>query len=270
MKNAIVYSVHCVNEDFITSVRFRQLLYSVSRLRRFNKDIHVFVYLSDKNFFGSKDVCKNLNINFIYFEPEDYSGINFDYDNTKNASRLFHRWTNTFKTLKDFNLDNALYIDTDTVFYNDPEILFNIYGNTNSIYTKEDNCYDIMRNLGVDNNGLNAGQILFSKNLIYTEKDMFGFMKEYINSKLLDIKERVAPEVYNQTLWVIDQYALYEYYKSIGIKTNIYDIKHVMLHLEPWINDISELVLHHYLNRNYKIAVPAEFVKDHDFIERFL
>lgn len=95
-------------------------------------------------------------------------------------------------------------------------------------------------------------------------------MKNYIGTKLLEIKDTVSQEVYSQTLWVIDQYALYEYYKSINVDINRYDIKHVMLHLEPWINDKSELILHHYLNSNYKIALPAEIVYDDNFIERFL
>jgi hypothetical protein len=269
MKNAIVYSVNSVEEKFYYSSRFRQLLYSVSRLRRFNKDIDVYAYVSDKDFFSKIEKYKSLNIIFKYFEIPSYEVPNIDYSNSKNAEKLWHRWTNTFETLKNLNYDNVLYIDTDTVFYDDPEILFSLYGNTKSIYTREDNCYDIMKSLGVENNGLNAGQVLFSKNLIQTEKDMFKFMKEYIDTKLLKAKNQVSQEMYNQTLWVIDQYALYEYYKSIGVQINIYENKHVMLHLEPWINSTSELVLHHYLNGNYKVAVPAEF-RDDDISERFL
>ena len=269
MKNVIVYSINTLGEQFNNSDRLRQLVYSVSRLRRFNNDIDVCVYISDKNFSSHEYKYKKLNITFKYFDLAKYKINNLDYNNSKNAEKLWHRWTNTFDALKSSEYDNALYIDTDTIFYNDPEKLFSIYGNTNSIYTKEDNCYDIMKTLGVENNGLNAGQILFSKFLLNTEKDMFLFMEKYIDSKLLKIKDQVSKESYNQTLWVIDQYALYEYYKSIGVQTKIYDTKHVMLHLEPWVNDVSELVLHHYLNRNYKIAVPSEFVYD-DISERFL
>jgi hypothetical protein len=269
MKNAIVYSINSGEEKFEDSSRFRQLIYSVSRLRRFNKNIDVYAYISDKNFFSSIEKYKSLNIIFKYFKIPSYNVPNIDYDNSKNAERLWHRWTNTFETLRSLGYDNVLYVDTDTIFYNDPEILFSIYGNTESIYTREDNCYDIMESLNVENNGLNAGQVLFSKNLIHTEKNMFKFMKEYINLKLIDAKNQVSEEMYSQTLWVIDQYALYEYYKSIGIQTRFYNKKHVMLHLEPWINPTSELVLHHYLNGNYKVAVPAEFADD-DISERFL
>jgi hypothetical protein len=269
MKNAIIYSVHSVEEKFEESSRFRQLLYSVSRLRRFNKDIDVYAYVSDKYFFENTSKYKSLNIIFKYFETPNYEVPNIDYKNSNNAERLWHRWTNAFETLKTLDYDNVLYIDTDTIFYNDPEVLFSTYGNTDYLHTREDNCYEIMKILGVDNNGINAGQILFSKNLKYTEKDMFGFMKQYIDYKLVEVKNRVSEEVYNQILWVIDQYAIYEYYKSIGTRINMYDKKHVMLHLEPWINPTSELVLHHYLNGNYKVAVPAEF-RDDDISERFL
>ena len=51
MKNAIVYSINTLEEKFENSIRFRQLLYSVSRLRRFNKNIGVYAYVSDKDFF---------------------------------------------------------------------------------------------------------------------------------------------------------------------------------------------------------------------------
>jgi len=269
MKNAIVYSINTVGEKFENSVRFRQLLYSVSRLRRFNKNIDVYVYVSDKDFFYNTEKYKNLNIIFKYFETPIYNISNTNYRKSENAEKLWHRWSNTFEVLKSLEYDNALYIDTDTIFYNDPELLFSIYGNTKSLYTKEDNCYEIMKVLGVDKNGLNAGQILFSKFLLFSESEMFKFMNNYIDLKLKEIKETVSEEMYNQIIWVIDQYAIYEYYKSIDIPVKIYNKNHVMLHLEPWINETSELILHHYLNRNYNIAVPAEFIYE-DIAERFL
>jgi hypothetical protein len=269
MKNAIVYSINTVGEKFENSIRFRQLCYSVSRLRRFNKDINVYVYVSDKDFFYNIEKYKSLNVVFKYFDIPVYNISNIHYSKSNNAEKLWHRWANTFEVLKSLEYDNVLYIDTDTIFYNDPEILFSIYGNTNSIYTKEDNCYEIMNSLGVDKNGLNAGQVLFSKSLLFSESGMFEFMDNYIDLKLKEIRTTMSREMYHQTIWVIDQYALYEYYKSIDISVKIYDKKHVMLHLEPWINETSELVLHHYLNRNYKVAVPAEFVYD-NILERIL
>jgi len=270
LKNAIVYSIDTLGEKFENSIRFRQLLYSVSRLRRFNKKINVYAYVSDKDFFLNIEKYKSLNIIFTYFETASYDISNIDYAKSKNAERLWHRWTNTFKTFKTLDYDNVLYIDTDTVFYADPEKLFEIYGNSKGIYSREDNCYEIMQNLGVENNGLNAGQVMINKSLLFSENEMFEFMIKYINLKLEEIKTKVSKEMYEQTIWVIDQYALYEYFRSINIPVGIYDKKHVMLHLEPWwMQPKSELILHHYLNVNYKVAVPAEF-SDDDLSERFL
>lgn len=269
MKNAIVYSINTVDEKFEDSIRFRQLLYSVSRLRKFNQDIDIYAYVSDKNFVDTAKKYKKLNIMFKHFETPKYNILNVDYNNSKNAEKLWHRWTNTFKTFKILEYKNILYVDTDTIFYSDPEKLFEIYGNSESVYTKEDNCYEIMKNLGVENNGLNAGQILFNDSILFSEEKMFDFMNNYIDLKLNKAKIKMSKDMYEQTIWVIDQYALYEYYKFLGIPVKIYDKKHVMIHLEPWINERSELILHHYLNSNYSVAVPFEFMYD-DISERFL
>jgi hypothetical protein len=269
MKNAVIYSVHSIEEKFENSSRLRQLLYSVVNLRKFNKDIDIYVYLSDNSFLDKEHIYKKLNIKFKYFTPLQYVIGNEDYDNSQNANRLWHRWTNTFGTLKEFGYDNVLCIDTDTIFYDDVEKLFSIYGNSQTIYTKRDNCYDIMEKLNVSDNGLNSGQILFNKSLLFTEIELFNFMSFYINLKLNDVKKTMSSEMYQQTLWVIDQYALYEYYKSLDILIKTYDICHVMLHLEPWINSTNDLILHHYLNRNYMVAVPADF-RDKKLSESFI
>jgi hypothetical protein len=269
MKNAVIYSVHSVEEVFENSIRLRQLIYSIINLRKFNKDIDVYVYLSDNSFLNKEYIYKKLNIKFKYFTAPKYFVGHQDYDNSQNSNRLWHKWTNTFNTLKDFEYDNVLCIDTDTVFYDDIEKLFLLYGNSSAIYTKPDNCYEIMEKLGVSNNGLNSGQILFNKSLLYTEKELFSFMSFYIRIKLNEVVTKMTPEMYQQTLWVIDQYALYEYYRSLGIEVKMYDIKHVMLHLEPWVNPTDELIIHHYLNSNYNIAVPLDF-KNNVISERFI
>lgn len=269
MTNAVIYSIHSIEENFENSDRLRQLIYSVINLRKFNSDIKVYVYVSDKNFLDKINIYQKLNIIFQYFEPINYITENKDYDNSKNSVRLWHKLTNSFNTLKNFKYDNVLCVDTDTVFYDDVEKLFSIYGNSNSIYTKQDNCYDIMKILNVQNNGLNSGQMLFSKKLISTENNLFNFMKLYIKSKLDEVKTVMPDDMYRQTVWVIDQYAIYEYYKFIGIPVNIYDTRHVMLHLEPWINPVNDLILHHYLNRNYTVAVPSDF-RNNVLSERFI
>lgn len=269
MNNAVIYSIHSIEEKFENSDRLRQLLYSIINLRKFNKSIDVYVYLSDNSFLSKIDIYQKLNISFKYFQPNNYVTNNNDYDNSKNSIRLWHKLSNSFNTLKEFGYDNVLCIDTDTVFYDDVEKLFSIYGNSRTICTKQDNCYEIMAKLNVSSNGLNSGQILFNKSLIPTEEKLFIFMQEYINLKLGEVKQIMSPEMYEQTLWVIDQYAIYEYYKSIGIPVTIYDIKHVMLHLEPWVNNVDSLVLHHYLNRNYKVAVPSDF-RNSILSERFI
>lgn len=269
MKNAVIYSIHSLESSFENSDRLRQLLYSVLNLRKFNKNIDVYVYLSDLSFFDKLNIYKKLDISFKHFEPLKYRTNNEDYDNSQNVSRLWHKLSNSFKTLKDFNYDNVLCIDTDTVFYNDVEKIFSVYGNSKAIVTKRDNCHDIMRMLNVSNDGLNSGQILFNRSLISTEAELFSFMKQYICLKLDEVKLTMTKEMYEQTLWVIDQYAIYEYYKSIGIPVKEYDIQHVMLHLEPWINETKNLVLHHYLNRNYTVAVPSDF-RNSVLSERFI
>lgn len=264
--NAVLYSIETIGESFENTYRFRQLLYSISRLRRFNNNIDVYVFISSSdNTEIDKKLYASLNILWHKFENNLHSDWHKDYLKTNNAKKLFHRWTNAKYLLDKCFYDNILYVDTDTIFHNDPEILFSKYGNSEFLWTRKDNSYEVMNLLGVSNEGLNAGQWIMSNKVSSKIENLIPYSTEYINNNISKFSKNIPETLYSQMLWVIDQYAVYEYFNSIHNPVKYFDVSEVMLHLEPFINATDSLVLHHYLNSNYNIMVPLEFKIDKNF-----
>jgi len=268
VNNAVLYSIETLGESFEKSYRFRQLIYSVSRLRMFNPniDVYVFVSSSDKSEIN-KNLYQSLKILWIKFDNTIHNDWTEDYLKTQNAKKLLHRWSNAKYLLDECLYDNILFVDTDTIFHNDPEILFTKYGNSDYLWTRKDNSYEVMNLLGVSNEGLNAGQWIISKNVGNTLDNLFSYVTSYINTNIEKFNQKISESLYSQMLWVIDQYAVYEYFNSIDRSVRYFDTLEVMLHLEPFINSTENLVLHHYLNSNYSIMVPIEFKNDVNFFK---
>ena len=57
MNNALVYSLHCDENNLYLNYSFEQLKLSVSTLRKYNKDLKVVVYVSPS---GLLDIIKIL------------------------------------------------------------------------------------------------------------------------------------------------------------------------------------------------------------------
>ena len=265
MKNAIVYSYHIRNPDKLLSNRcFNQMLYSIKTLRDHNKTIDVNVYIAPKEELEiNLDKYKDLNINFIPFDntEKEYGSdwyptwLSLGY-----AEFLFHRWQNAYRSLREGAYDNILYLDTDTVFHNDPEILFTKYGNSEFVWAKEDNTYGTMERIGIEN-GMNDGQFILSKNMLKYEINSLDHLRIYTNETLAKFKGKLENDFEHFNLhWLCVQYGMYDFYKSINVPVRYFDKREVMLHIEPNHNDTSMLVLHHYYNGNAYLFIPQEYV----------
>jgi hypothetical protein len=255
MKNAIIYSFH-VRESSVKDNRcYKQLRYSLDTLRNFNKDIPVYIYISPSSIDTSQLVFDN-NTHIIKFDNFSEDGWPDSWVNLGYLEFLKHRWENAINSIYEYNLDNVLYLDTDTVFYNDPKILFDKYGSTDSLWAKPDNSDDLMNKVEVWP-GMNDGQFILSKKI--AKQEILDHIKFYVNHTLSYNEKRLTREEFFNLHWVSVQYAVFDYFQNQNNPVKHFDEKEVMLHLEPTYKDTSNLVLQHYYNGNFEKVVPSTY-----------
>jgi lipopolysaccharide biosynthesis glycosyltransferase len=254
MNNAIVYSFHVRESSILDNRCYKQLKYSIHTLRKFNKDVVVYVYIAPN--LASENINFGENVIVVPFENKDEEGWPDAWTELGYQQFLKHRWENAVSSIEKYNLDNVLYLDTDTVFYDDVNKLFNKYGNTNHLWAKPDNSDDLMNKVEVWP-GINDGQFLLSKNI--STKDILDHIKFYVNHTLSYNKDRLTKEDHLALHWVSVQYAVFDYFQNKNNPVKHFDSEEVMLHLEPNYNDTSRLILQHYYNGNFEKVVPEEF-----------
>lgn len=255
-KNAIVYSFHVRGNDVKDIDCYKQLRYSIDTLRNFNKEIEVYVYISPSNI-DTSDLNFGNNVNIIKFDYVDDGGWPKDWVDWGYLEFLKHRWENAIASIHDHNLDNILYLDTDTVFHNDPEILFHKYGSTRYLWAKPDNSDELMSKVEVWP-GMNDGQFIMSKEL--ANKDILTHMKFYVNHILSKHIDKLTNEEYRNLCWVSTQYAVWDYFQNKNNPVKHFDEDEVMLHIEPEYKNTNSLILHHYYSGNTIKFLPKEYL----------
>ena len=256
MKNAIVYSFHLRSGRLQDLHCYKQLKYSVDTLRKFNKGIPVYIYISP----STVDTCDlgfETNTHIVKFDIEDDGGWPEDWVNLGYLELLKHRWQNAIESIHSHDLDNILYLDTDTVFHGDPEILFKKYGSTKHLWAKPDNSNDLMSKVEVWP-GMNDGQFILSKEL--ANKGILHHMKFYVNHILSRHKEKLTDQEYRDLCWVSTQYSVWDYFQNHNNPVRYFDENEAMLHQEPEYKDTTRLVIHHYYSGNTTRFVPKEYL----------
>ena len=125
LEDIIFYSYKMSKHDHINDHELRRLEHSIKSIRSFNNEIPVYLF------------CDNPSFIPIYFALE-YSvriepfeeGFNHDMLNAWSI----HRWYNLKYFTEDYNI---LYVDSDTIFYQDPKYLFDTYC-TSDVYGREE------------------------------------------------------------------------------------------------------------------------------------
>jgi len=256
MVNAIIYSFHVRDNSLKNNRCYKQLRYSLDTLRKFNLDVPVYIYISPSNI-DTSDLKFDGNVNIVKFDSVDDDGWPEDWVKLGYFEFLQHRWKNAIESIHSYGLDNILYLDTDTVFHGDPEILFSKYGSTNHIWAKPDNSNDLMAKVEVWP-GMNDGQFILSKEL--ADKDILRHMKFYVNHILSYNKEKLTRKEYLNLCWVSTQYAVWDYFQNNNNPVQHFDEGEVMLHVEPEHKNIDNLILHHYYSGNTIRFVPKEYL----------
>ena len=254
MKNAIAYSFVLRSGNIKDLHCYQQLRYSIDTLRKYNQDIPVYVYIAGADL---SNLTFDKNVHVVKFDVGDDGGWPEDWVKLGYLEFLKHRWENAIRSIHDYNLDNVLYLDTDTVFHNDPKILFDKYGSTKFLWAKPDNSTEIMNIVEVWP-GMNDGQFILSKEL--ANKDILSHMKFYVNHTLSKHRDNLTEKQYRNLCWISTQYAVWDYFQNNNNPVQYFSEDEVMLHVEPEHKNIDNLVLHHYYSGNTIKFVPKEYL----------
>lgn len=262
-KNALVYSMHCSEKSLDLNYSFEQLKLSISTLRKYNKTLKVIVYVSPAGILsGYEDLVDQTNLKFVEYNANYDKRLN----NATYAIWTGHKWKNTFHALRTNNLDNVIYVDSDTIFQKDPEYMFTKYGNSDSIYGKPDvseTWFDVFE---VRNGGMNDGVFLIPKPALKYEKEILKYRVDYV----YDLQEKFINETDSNITntgvqWVSCQYAMSEYMldQDNPIKffdyEDLYIVENILEFEELSDSDKLQFCIIHYLNYNQWYFAPKAF-----------
>jgi hypothetical protein len=256
MKNAIVYSFHVRELDINDNLCYKQVKYSIDTLRKYNINILVYLHISPSKL-NTNNLIFDNNTKLIKFDINDDGNWPKDWVDLGYLEFLKHRWEKAINSITEYNLDNILYLDTDTVFHKDPDLLFKKYGSTKNMWAKPDSSYDLMSKVEVWP-GMNDGQFILSKDL--ATKEILSHMKFYVNHILSKHKQKLTYDEYRNLCWVSTQYAVWDYFQNNNNPVRYFDENEVMLHVEPQTKNTDNLILHHYYSSNTNKFVPKEFL----------
>ena len=124
--NVICYSYLKNKHDHINDHELKRLDHSIRSLREFNNEISVYLFCDDPAFIPPY-FRLTYNVNVLPFED------GFDFSILSAWS--IHRWYN-LKYFKDQSC-NILYLDSDTLFYDDVQYIFDTYSRYD-VYGREE------------------------------------------------------------------------------------------------------------------------------------
>lgn len=263
MNNAVVYSIHISEKKLSLNYAFEQLKMSVESIRSFNKDIPIKVYLSPMHRIPDNTASiLGDNVEVIPFN----ASADIRLDHKMYALWTSHKWSSSFRALREYKFDNIMYVDTDTYFQKDPEYFFTKYGNTTSIYGRPDISDRWTTVFGVTNGGMNDGQFLLSKHTLKHESNILRERVEYVYKLQRKFKDEPDDEIrITGVQWVSCQYAISEYLQKIGNPLKWFDDDDV--YLVHMLSEFKVIPLHkiqnfgliHYLNYNMEHFAPKAY-----------
>jgi hypothetical protein len=261
MKNAIVYSFYFESGNPKDSAHYGQLLYSVETLRKYNKDIPVKIFVAPSEVYSMIEL-KQKNVDIIGFEASAHEPM----DSHVMSKRRKHRWANAYFLLESGNYDNVLYIDQDTIWQGDPQLIFDKYGNGDVIFSKSDNWEEFTDYLPLTTRPMNDGITLLSKNSLKYKDDLLITVED----KMAKWQELLRPLLQdNEHLWEAGvqyaacQYATSEYLASINkhfVEFDPMDVSMIHEYRDMPDENKDKVVVFHYLNQNYIDFVPPQYL----------
>jgi hypothetical protein len=261
-KRAIVYSYYKKYNQHVgldDAYHYDELRYSIDTLRSYNQDIPIYLYLSpygilDKTRVGNI-ALRHPNITVRYFDnvnenpdqwhPRFTSGIYWEY--------LYHRWRNAINCLLCEPVDRILFLDGDTVLYNNVEILFDTYQDPLTVYAMPDNSMHLL-NLYNINPAMNDGQFLLSRSIAEQLNVDLDQNQQRLTSYLINYPD---PNSVDQKEWTSIQFAMYMLCREKNIPVSYFSDQHVKLSNSQYESD--QLILHHYFSINRPLFLPTDY-----------
>ena len=124
--NLVFYSYKKSIHDHINDHELKRLDHSISSLRDFNNEIPVYLFCDDPAFIPPY-FRFNYNVNVLPFVD--------GFDHNMLSAWSIHRWYN-LKYFEDQS-SNILYLDSDTIFYDDVQYIFDTYSRYD-VYGREE------------------------------------------------------------------------------------------------------------------------------------
>ena len=256
INNIIVYSFSYLENTFEESKWYWMLRYSLKTLEDVGNTIPVQVYVSKKDVYDklSEDF---KNIQFILFDNE-YANL-FSQTYRDYGKMQFHKVINVFNCYKNFNPENILYVDVDTIWYQNPKKIFDKYSNTEYVWACPDNVFNLHKLLNLEF-AMNDGVFLINpKKCLNLNFDWHLYIKNYIDEKINYLRNKLNDKDFVQACWVTMQYGNYKYFIDHSNGVRYFDELDVIISNKIKDVDKSKVIIHHYLNSEYKEYVPAEY-----------
>ena len=124
--NIVFYSYVKSRSSHINDHEMKRLDHSISSLREFNNEIPVYLFCDNPAFIPPY-FRLNYNVNVLPFVD--------GFDHTMLSAWSIHRWYN-LKYFEDYSY-NILYLDSDTIFYDDVQYIFDTYSRYD-VYGREE------------------------------------------------------------------------------------------------------------------------------------
>ena len=260
--NVICYSYLKNKHDHINDHELKRLDHSIRSLRDFNNEIPVYLFCDDPAFIPPY-FRLTYNVNVLPFED--------GFDFSMLSAWSIHRWYN----LKCFDDEfyNILYVDADTIFYQDVQYLFDTYC-THDVYGREEFGFRHDPNHGGGKNI--REQLDLVESCIYDLGGKCEVYKHCLGVILLnggihrDIVERLGElselmELFkkNQVLLpvpnrrIADQYAVWVIFSRMGVSEGLFASQDVT---QGWIEQkhkeyFNPVVCHYTTKREQKFAL---------------
>lgn len=259
--NAIVYSIHSSLDNPNELIQFQEIHYSIDTIRQFS-DIPIEIYISPKGTLNKlKKSLFYKNVNVTEFDVK----IDKRIPKQVYASWFSHKIESALNALEKY--DNVLYIDADTMFFKDPQIIFDKYLSLNKICGNAEQMLDFVEFLGESGKMMNDSIVLIPKKFLIYKKDLIESRINYI----VELVEKYKDLDKNSNFWkyginwAASQYGMYKYLDFINETVNYFgpDVVVSPEFYEGYSQAEKEnVIVLHYTSQNAYKYLPQKYWND--------
>lgn len=254
----IVYSIHSEDKNINDLLQWREFLYSINTLRKFNKDVPVKLYVSppDRVWDISRfpDTMENLTI-IPVSNPVSNNVLGDEV-----AKRLDMKFHAAFDALENSDYDRVLMIDPDTIYFDNPDLIFNKY-TADYMYATTDYSPDFFNLIKTNKLYMNDGIVIVPRWTLNMKDELLSARDKWVVDKAEELKDILTDEDHiwrNSLGWSASQYGIYDFLQETSKPVMYFDPRDVA-NLSDWEMGCKSPVLLHYWHIGYHEHLPAEY-----------